>query len=122
MAASSESTLRRTALGSIPADVAGSLDSMSHRPERRDLEASPWSRVDRGVFALLAAETLGSLPLLVHPWYDASGDASLYLVTAQSLLDGEGYRYLDEPFVVRPPGFSCCPSPYSPRAASTSPR
>jgi hypothetical protein len=32
-------------------------------------------------------------------------DGSIYIVTARSLAAGEGYRYLGEPFQVRPPGF-----------------
>jgi hypothetical protein len=59
-----------------------------------------------GAIALLAAVLLATLPFLVHPWYAPSGDASLYLATARSLLAGEGYSYLGEPFAVRPPGFS----------------
>jgi 4-amino-4-deoxy-L-arabinose transferase-like glycosyltransferase len=62
-------------------------------------------------FALLAAALLASLPLLVHPWYVPSGDASLYIATAKALADGEGYSYLGEPFAVRPPGFSALLAP-----------
>ena len=32
-------------------------------------------------------------------------DGSIFIVTARSLAAGEGYRYLGEPFQVRPPGF-----------------
>jgi hypothetical protein len=60
---------------------------------------------------LLAAALLASLPFLVHPWYAPSGDASLYLATTRSLLAGQGYSYLGEPFVVRPPGFSVLLAP-----------
>ncbi len=33
-------------------------------------------------------------------------DSAIYLLTARSLAEGEGYRYLGEPFFVRPPGLS----------------
>ena len=33
-------------------------------------------------------------------------DSAIYLLTAASLQAGEGYRYLGEPFFLRPPGFS----------------
>lgn len=71
----------------------------------------PGSRVDRCTGLLLAAGLLASLPFLVHPWYAPRGDASLYIATAQALLAGEGYSYLGEPFVVRPPGFSLLLTP-----------
>jgi 4-amino-4-deoxy-L-arabinose transferase-like glycosyltransferase len=68
-------------------------------------------RTVRLALALLAALLLASLPFLVHPWYVPSGDASLYVATAKALAAGEGYRYLGEPFVVRPPGFSALLAP-----------
>lgn len=58
---------------------------------------------------LLAAIVFGSLPWRVHPYFaggNEANDASIYILTAQSLLAGEGYSYLGEPFSVRPPGFS----------------
>jgi hypothetical protein len=57
----------------------------------------------------LVAAALGSLVFLVHPWYEATretADASIYLLCAKSLLAGEGYSVLGQPFTVRPPGFS----------------
>ena len=59
----------------------------------------------RAVFALFVACLFASLFWLVHPWYDLTVDGSVYIVTARSLAAGEGYRYLGEPFQVRPPGF-----------------
>jgi hypothetical protein len=56
--------------------------------------------------AVLVALALASLPWLVHPWYDATYDASMYISCARSLLAGEGYSYVGEPFQMRPPGFS----------------
>ncbi len=47
-----------------------------------------------------------SLIWLVHPLFDITTDGSIYILTAQSLLEGNGYTYLGEPFIVRPPGFS----------------
>lgn len=55
---------------------------------------------------LLAAATLGGLALGVHGYYDATYDGSMYLVCARSMLSGEGYAYLGDPFRIRPPGFS----------------
>jgi len=59
----------------------------------------------RVVFAVFLACLFASLFWIVHPWYDMTIDGSIYIVTARSLLAGEGYRYLGEPFQVRPPGF-----------------
>lgn len=64
-----------------------------------------WTRAERGALAALAALLLASLPFTVHPWYDPTNDGSMYLLTARSLLAGEGYAYLGEPFRLRPPGF-----------------
>jgi 4-amino-4-deoxy-L-arabinose transferase-like glycosyltransferase len=59
----------------------------------------------RAALALLAACLFASLFWIVHPWYDVTVDGSIFIVTARSLAAGEGYRYLGEPFQVRPPGF-----------------
>ncbi|HEY8154044.1 MAG TPA: glycosyltransferase family 39 protein [Myxococcota bacterium] len=59
----------------------------------------------RAVLAVFAACLFASLFWIVHPWYDMTIDGSIYIVTARSLAAGEGYRYLGEPFQVRPPGF-----------------
>ncbi|HEX6883456.1 MAG TPA: hypothetical protein VF530_08755 [Planctomycetota bacterium] len=47
----------------------------------------------------------------VHPWYDPTNDGSMYLITARALAAGEGYTYLGEPFVIRPPGFPALLAP-----------
>lgn len=60
---------------------------------------------------LLAVACVASLPLVVHPWYDATNDGSSYIVTARSIAAGEGYRYLGAPFRVRPPGFAALLAP-----------
>jgi 4-amino-4-deoxy-L-arabinose transferase-like glycosyltransferase len=54
---------------------------------------------------LLAGAAL-SLVWLVHPYYDATNDGSMFIATTRSLLDGAGYSMVGEPFVMRPPGFS----------------
>ena len=64
------------------------------------------SRVERGAALLFAAGVLGSLFALVHPWFDATNDGSMYILTARALLDGEGFTYNGTPFQIRPPGFS----------------
>lgn len=68
-----------------------------------------WTRsATIGLLALTVA-MLAALPFLVSSNYEASdetNDASIYIATARSLLAGEGYSYLGEPFIVRPPGFA----------------
>ncbi|HMB71632.1 MAG TPA: glycosyltransferase family 39 protein, partial [bacterium] len=58
-----------------------------------------------GVAAILVIGLI-TLPWAVHPWYDPTPDGSLYLITAQSLLDVQGYTIFGEPFHLRPPGFT----------------
>src|SRR5262245_34661997 len=55
---------------------------------------------------LVGLVVFGSLFWLVHPWYDATNDGSMYIATARAILAGEGYSYLGTPFLIRPPGFS----------------
>ena len=64
-----------------------------------------WARRDRVVLGAIVAAAALSLVWLVHPWFEASNDAAMYVACAQSMLAGEGYTFLDEPFRVRPPGF-----------------
>jgi hypothetical protein len=52
-----------------------------------------------------------SLPWLVHGWYDATFDTPIYILCARSILAGEGYAFLDQPFRLRPPGFSVLLTP-----------
>jgi hypothetical protein len=50
-----------------------------------------------------------SLFWTVRAAYEAdieTNDASMYLLSAQALLRGEGYAYLGQPFTIRPPGMS----------------
>jgi len=71
-------------------------------------------RSERWIALALALIVLGSLPLRIHGWFpggNENNDASIYILCAQSLLHGEGYSYLGEPFSVRPPGFSLLIAP-----------
>lgn len=71
-------------------------------------------RSERWIPALLALIIFGSLPWRVHGYFpggNESNDASIYILCAQSLLQGDGYTYLGEPFSVRPPGFSLLIAP-----------
>lgn len=68
--------------------------------------ALAWRRIDSGVLIALIAACAASLAWLVHPWFDASNDAAIYVQTARSLLAGQGYSWMEEPFIIRPPGFS----------------
>ncbi len=65
----------------------------------------------RTVLVLLVALVGTSLVWTVHPWYDPTNDGSMYIATARSLAAGEGYGYLGQPFLIRPPGFSCLIAP-----------
>ncbi|NOT28943.1 MAG: hypothetical protein HOP15_00685 [Planctomycetes bacterium] len=70
--------------------------------------AVAWNRRATLVLVLLVAACALSLAWFVHPWYEANGqtnDASVYLLCAKSMLAGDGYSYLGQPFVLRPPGF-----------------
>ena len=64
----------------------------------------------RGAWIALAVLVLGALihlPWRVCPWYDrtlVTADGAMYLIAAKSILAGEGYSYLGEPFTLRPPG------------------
>jgi hypothetical protein len=108
------STMRADASGAaVTEDGARLLRARTPaEPER------PWTRLDRVLFAALLAFLSLSLVWLVHPWYEASSgngsgtnDASMYILCAKSLLAGEGYTYLEQPFTVRPPGFSLLIAP-----------
>jgi hypothetical protein len=67
--------------------------------------AAPWTATEKvALFALIVGSS-ASLIWLVHPYHDLPFDASVYILTAQAILSGEGYSYLGEPFTLRPPGF-----------------
>ncbi len=83
----------------------------THRSSARDGARAEWSRLDRLLLASLLLVGLLSLPQLVHPHYDVVGDGSIYLATADALLKGEGYSYLETPYRVRPPGLSLLLAP-----------
>lgn len=64
-----------------------------------------------GLVWLLLVGLLASLPWFTHSFYDPVKDGSLYILTARSLLEGEGYTLFGVPFIVRPPGFSLLIAP-----------
>ena len=73
-----------------------------------------WDRPSRFLLAALALLMLASLPFLVQSFYEVSdetNDASMYILSAQALLGGEGYAYLGQPFIARPPGMSLLLAP-----------
>ncbi len=71
-------------------------------------------------FTILFAALLGlSLFWTVRSVYDSTYfDAGTYIATARSLVAGEGYSYLGQPFILRPPGFSVFLSPFLAAGAS----
>lgn len=69
------------------------------------------TRSEKLAVAIAATLLVASLAYFVHPWFVRNADAAMYLATARSLADGEGYRFLGMPFVVRPPGFSALLAP-----------
>ncbi len=64
------------------------------------------AKFEKLALAAAGIALVGSLAFLVHPWFARNADAAIYIATARSLAQGEGYRLLGDPFVVRPPGFS----------------
>jgi 4-amino-4-deoxy-L-arabinose transferase-like glycosyltransferase len=75
------------------------------------MDAPPWSAAERRAAVGLAALLLGSLPFLVHGWYDPVNDAAMYIASARSLAAGEGYRFVELPFTMRPPGLALLLTP-----------
>ena len=82
-------------------------DAESSQPTRA---IAAWlSRIENRVALGLLILGLLSLPFLVRDFTNPvlqNGDGAIYQLTAQSVLDGEGYSYLGEAFSIRPPGFS----------------
>jgi hypothetical protein len=75
---------------------------------------APWDRSATLALLALVGVALASLVWLVHPWYEAgneTNDASIYIACAKSMVAGQGYAYLGEPFTVRPPGFAALIAP-----------
>lgn len=69
------------------------------------VQGLPWTR---GTTVALAVVLLGALATLlwrVDPYFHVRVDAAIYLLTAKSLLGGDGYTYLGDTFALRPPGF-----------------
>ena len=75
-------------------------------------ESAGWTKLEIGLGLAFLVIACTSLAWLVHPWYERANDATLYLLTARSLANGDGYSYLGEPFTVRPPGFSALLVPF----------
>jgi len=67
-------------------------------------EGGPWRRRDTTSLVLLLVFCAGTLPWLLYEHFLWNVDAGLYILTSKALLAGEGYAYLGEPFVLRPPG------------------
>ncbi|MBK7876117.1 MAG: glycosyltransferase family 39 protein [Planctomycetes bacterium] len=70
------------------------------------MPSGSWTQRDRLSLYAVVVATAASLFWLSHSWFDASNDAAIYIQCARALLAGEGYTYLGEPFIIRPPGFS----------------
>ena len=62
-----------------------------------DNRTAPTSRTTFVAVGLLVAVALLSLVWLSHPYYEVKPDASLYILTARSMLAGDGYTYLGIP-------------------------
>lgn len=73
--------------------------------------AYPARTSDRAAWIVLVLVVAGSLFFTVHPWYDPTNDGSIYIATARSLAAGEGYSFLGEAFLIRPPGFAVLIAP-----------
>lgn len=69
-------------------------------------DARPWSSRASVALAALIAGGLLSLIWLAHPYFEVRTDNSRYILLAGSLLAGEGYSYMGDPFTVQMPGFS----------------
>jgi len=66
---------------------------------------------EKAALGLLVLLVVSSLFFLVHPWFNTVYyDAAMYVSTARSIAEGQGYTYF-EPFHLRPPGFSVIISP-----------
>lgn len=59
-----------------------------------------------GPLLVLAVYALVAIVFGAESRWRPEWDSAIYLLTAASLEAGEGYRYLGEPFFLRPPGFS----------------
>ncbi|MFN0245012.1 MAG: ArnT family glycosyltransferase [Planctomycetota bacterium] len=71
----------------------------------------PWTRATTLAFAAFLGALIVSTLWLVHPYFEAVNDAAIYMLCAKSMLAGDGYSYLGQPFIIRPPGFSVLIAP-----------
>lgn len=67
--------------------------------------------MERVVVGLFFVALAASLSFTVHPFYNGGADSALYVSTARSLVEGQGYSYLGMPFTLRPPGLSLLIAP-----------
>ncbi len=74
-------------------------------------DPAPWTKTQKWTLTALVALMLALLPFSVHAWFETINDASIYVLTARSILAGEGYSYHGVPFIIRPPGFSLLIAP-----------
>src|SRR5678815_2112858 len=104
----------RIDIGASVAAAGQACRARMHCPAMQPPAAPRWDRRATAALLLLLLLCAASTAWLVHPWYEATrltADGSIYLLTAKSLLAGEGYAVLGEPFTVRPPGFSLLLAP-----------
>lgn len=64
-----------------------------------------WTQRSTILLIVLVVLCAATLPWTVHDVFLEDMDAAVYLRTARSLLDGQGYEFRGEPFSVRPPGY-----------------
>lgn len=64
-----------------------------------------WTRTDTLALSVLLLGAAAGLPWLVKSFFDITNDGAIYILTARSMLAGEGYSHLGQPFIMRPPGF-----------------
>lgn len=79
---------------------------MAPAPSPTPTAAQPFGRAETVAFLVLVVGLLVSLVWTVHPWYDPTNDGAMYVLTGRSIVAGEGYSMLEQPFRIRPPGFS----------------
>lgn len=94
----------------MPAD-APIVPNSNAQPVSTSVDAPRWTRRTSAVLASFVLASIASLVWLVHPYFEAINDAAIYMLCAKSMIAGEGYSYLGQPFIIRPPGFSLLIAP-----------
>ncbi|MDG2304234.1 MAG: glycosyltransferase family 39 protein [Candidatus Binatia bacterium] len=69
------------------------------------MQEFPWKLGTTVALAVVLVGALATLLWRVDPYFHVRVDGAIYLLTAKSLLNGDGYTYLDYTFALRPPGF-----------------